>query len=61
MNIVNVGWFDGYYESFDKVKEVRFGGKLLWIEFTSGQNRHIPLDQVRWYSIYPASHELFIP
>jgi len=53
---VNVRWFDGYLEEFE-CKEVRFGSDLLWMRLTSGQNRHIPLRQVRWFSQTPESHE----
>lgn len=53
---VNVRWFDGYYESFECI-EVRFGSDLLWMRLESGQNRHIPLRQVRWFSQTPESHE----
>lgn len=53
---VNVRWFDGYFEEF-QAKEVRFSCDLLWIHLENGQNRHIPLRQVRWFSIYPESHE----
>ena len=48
--IVTVRWFDGYLEDF-KCKEVRFGSDLLWMELSEGKNRHIPVRQVRWYSI----------
>jgi len=53
---VNVRWFDGYLENFD-VEEVRFGSDLLWMRLANKQNRHIPLRNVRWFSIYPESHE----
>lgn len=56
MKVVNVRWFDGYLESFE-VSEVRFGSDLLWMRLTSGQNRHIPLREVRWFSVTPESHE----
>ena len=58
MGIVNVAvrWFDGYLEEFVAV-EVRFGSDLLWLKLENGQNRHIPLRQVRWFSVYPESHE----
>ena len=54
---VNVRWFDGYMESFE-CDEVRFGMSLLWMRLTNGKNRHVPLTQVRWYSVTPESHEL---
>ena len=53
---VSVRWFDGYLEEFT-VKEVRAGAYLLWLELKNGQNRHIPLAQVRWFSQYPKSQE----
>jgi hypothetical protein len=55
--VVNVRWFDGYYESFD-CEEVRFGCDLIWLRLSDGKNRHIPTRQVRWYSISPESHEI---
>jgi hypothetical protein len=54
--LVYVRWLDGYLEKFVAI-EVRFGSNLLWIRNKSGQNRHIPLISVRWYSVYPESHE----
>lgn len=57
---VNVRWHDGYFEKFDDVSNeegVRFGSDLLWFELENGQNRHIPLRSVRWFSVYPGSHE----
>ena len=53
---VNVRWNDAYFESFE-ADDVRFGLDLLWIKLSNGQNRHIPTRQVRWFSIYPESHE----
>ena len=53
---VTVRWFDGYLEVFE-AKEVRFGSDLLWIKLLTNQNRHIPLRQVRWFSLYPESRE----
>ena len=57
MTIVSVRWFDGYLERFEAT-EVRFGSHLLWMRLSSGQNRHIPLAEVRWFSCSPESHEL---
>ena len=45
-NIVNVRWFDGYLE----------GNFYLWLRLSDGQNRHIPLHQVRWFSLSKESH-----
>lgn len=53
--IVNVRWHDGYLEEF-KCDEVRFGCDLLWMRLTNGQNRHVPLRPVRWFSTDPESH-----
>ena len=52
---VNVRWNDGYLETF-ACSEVRFGSDLLWMRLENGQNRHIPLRQVRWFSVDPESH-----
>lgn len=54
--IVNVRWQDSYLEQF-QCDEVRFGSDLLWMRLSSGQNRHIPLRPVRWFSVDPESHE----
>lgn len=53
---VTVRWFDGYLERFEATCEPRFGCDMLWFE-TETSNRHIPLRQVRWYSILPGSRE----
>ena len=53
--LVNVRWFDGYLEAFD-CTEVRQGGQILWMRLTNGQNRTIPLREVRWFSTDPESH-----
>jgi hypothetical protein len=55
VNIVNVRWWDGYLEVF-RARDVRFGCDLLWIVQEDGQNRHIPLRQVRWFSLSRESH-----
>ena len=55
MNTVVVRWWDGYIEVFE-VTEVRFGSDLLWMRLTNGENRHIPLRQVRWFSLEKESH-----
>lgn len=52
---VNVRWWDGYLETF-QCQEVRGGCDLLWLRLLNGQNRNIPLRQVRWYSQDPESH-----
>ncbi len=52
-----VRWFDGYLETFE-VSEIRHGSDLLWMRLKDNKNRHIPLREVRWFSIYPESHEL---
>ena len=53
---VCVRWWDAYFEEFAAV-QVRFGSDLLWIRTKEGNNRHIPLRHVRWFSVYPESHE----
>jgi hypothetical protein len=54
--IVSTRWFDGYLEDFD-CSEVRFGSDLLFMRLVNGKNRHIPLREVRWFSVTPESHE----
>ena len=56
MNRVNVRWWDGYLEVFE-AKEVRFGSDLLWLKLEDGNNRHIPLRHVRWFSLSEESYE----
>ena len=46
---VHVRWQDGYLEMF-VAAQVRFGSDLLWLRLGNGQNRHIPLRSVRWFS-----------
>ena len=55
--IVKVRWNDGYLEKFECL-EVGFGSDLLWMRLKNNQNRHIPLRQVRWFSVSPKSHEM---
>lgn len=55
-NKVSVRWFDGYLEEFE-CSEVRFGAYILWMRLTSGQERIIPLTQVRWFSQSVESHQ----
>jgi|GEM_PF-3788123 len=55
INTVNVRWFDGYLETFE-ASEVRFGNTYLWMQLVDGQNRHISLHQVRWFSLSIESH-----
>lgn len=56
MNKVTVRRWDGYLEEFE-CSEVRFGSDLLFLRLESGSNRHIPLRQVRWFSLEKESHE----
>ena len=53
--LVNVRWWDGYLEAFE-CSQVRQGAYLLWMRLVNGQNRNIPLFQVRWFSTDPESH-----
>lgn len=62
MNTVTVRWFDGYLETFEAT-EVRFGSDLLWMRLAptadgNVYNRHIPMRQVRWFSLSKESHEI---
>jgi hypothetical protein len=56
MTRVNVRWFDGYREVFE-CEEVRFGAYLFWMRLVNGENRHIPLSQVRWWSLSKEDHQ----
>ena len=58
MNTVNVRWWDGYLENLEtfEATEVRFGCDLLWMRLSDGENRHIPLRMVRWFSLSKESH-----
>ena len=56
VNVVTVRWWDGYMEEFEAT-EVRFGCDLLWMRLANGQNRHIPLRQVRWFGMSKESHQ----
>lgn len=56
VNVVSVRWWDGYFEEFEAT-EVRFGCDLLFLRLVDGKNRHIPLRQVRWFSLSKESHE----
>ena len=55
-NKVTVRWLDGYLEEFEAT-EVRFGSGLLWMRLSNKTNRHIPLVQVRWFSLENESHQ----
>lgn len=52
---VIVRWFDGDLENFH-CSEVGFGSDLLFMRLSDGDNRHIPLRTVRWFSLTPESH-----
>jgi len=56
INIVTVRWFDSYLEEFEAT-EVRFGSDILFLRLKDGKNRHIPLRQVRWFSMSLESHQ----
>ncbi len=53
---VSVRWLDGYFESFG-ARQIRISESLIWLRLKNGNNRNIPLKNVRWYSVYPESHE----
>jgi ribosomal protein S8 len=46
---IKVRWFDGYIEEFD-AEDARSGAYILWIKLKTGEDRWIPLSQVRWFS-----------
>ena len=57
--IINVRWIDGLLESFEAA-DVRLGGGLLYFEIAGRRtNRHIPLCNVRWFSVNPPTREIF--
>jgi hypothetical protein len=47
---VKVRWQDAYLEAFVCI-DVRHSGALLWLVLDTGENRHIPLSAVRWFSV----------
>ena len=53
---VNVRWWDGYLEVFE-CSQVRQGAHILWMRLSNGRNRTVPLQEVRWFSRDPESHE----
>jgi hypothetical protein len=57
INVVTVRWFDGYMEVFNAT-EVRFGNAYLWMRLEDGNNRHIPLSQVRLFGTSIESHQV---
>ena len=54
--VISIRWLDGYFESFN-AKQIRISATLLWMRLKNDKNRNIPLQNVRWYSVYPESHE----
>lgn len=54
--IVHVRWLDGYLERFE-CEDVRVSESFLWMRLTIKQNRQIPMQTVRWFSMTPESHE----
>lgn len=54
--VVAIRWLDGYLESF-RARQIRISESLIWLRLKDGKNRNIPLMNVRWYSVYPESHE----
>ena len=55
---INVRWLDGLLESFQAI-DVRLGGGLLYFELSIPKtNRHIPLCNVRWFSVNPPTREV---
>lgn len=56
VNAVTVRWSDSYLEEFEAT-EVRFSSDILFLRLADGKNRHIPLRQVRWFSMSNESHQ----
>lgn len=61
---IAVRWWDGYIQVFENVEEWRAGTFLLWIRHKETgshddvhQERHIPLNHVRWFSPSPTDRE----
>jgi hypothetical protein len=54
--IVQVRWIDGYLETFECTDYVRASASFLSMRLTIGENRNIPMCNVRWYSRLPESH-----
>lgn len=52
MKHVTVRWMDGYLVVFvcEKV-EVRTAEGMLWMLLKGGENRNIPLKQIRWFGV----------
>lgn len=46
---IKVRWFDGYFEKFE-ARAARSGNSILYIKLVSGEDRWVPLQQVRWFS-----------
>lgn len=55
--IINIRWLDSYLEVFECI-EFRAGYAFLWMRLKSGQNRQIPMCNVRWFNQTPESHEV---
>jgi len=53
--VIEIRWTDGLFESFN-ARQIRVSESLLWLRLRDGRNRNIPLQNVRWYSIYPEIH-----
>ena len=59
---VHVRWFDGYLETFETRNDcIRFGSDLLWMVLNNGQTRHIPLRNVRWFSLSAVQTQVTVP
>ncbi|MDD5616341.1 MAG: hypothetical protein PHH85_09085 [Candidatus Methanoperedens sp.] len=54
--IVHVRWLDGYLERFE-CDDARASKDFLWMRLTIKQNRQIPMQSIRWFSMTPESHE----
>lgn len=53
---VVIRWMDGYLEEFGDLDEARFSASFVTL-CKGDLNRWVPLGGVRWFSVYPESHE----
>ena len=57
--LITVRWWDGYLETFNVFeKSVRAGAYLLYFITTNGNERRIPVQQVRWYYLGNNNYKL---
>lgn len=49
---LKIRWWDGYYKEYI-ITRYQAGAYLLWFQRDYGEERSIPLSQVRWYEVQP--------